>query len=158
MKSIKGVNINSEFLNKSKSHSLNVSWLRKQGDKANLLDNIMPNNRDMGWSSGSTSGYIACKKELPNEVYLIGHDLVSNTNTINNLYKGTNNYFKVTNKPTPGINWINQWKKLFQLFPNIKFFKVNESLDDNNVNKKINEWKDIKNIEYMTYEKCIFNR
>ena len=146
---------NDEFLRVAKKHSLNVSWIKK--DKAHSLNEIMPNSRDIGWSSGATSGYVSIQQHNPKEIYLIGHDFVSNTKKTNNLYKDTNNYAKSTHTATPGLSWKNQWKSLFKMYPKTKFFKVNSSKESNNVNVKINEWRDVKNITYITYEDLICN-
>ena len=57
-----------------------------------------------------------------------------------------------------GLNWTFQWKKIFKMFPNITFYKVNNSLEEiNNINKKINEWKDNPNLVYTTYEQSFSN-
>ena len=146
---------NDEFLRVAKKHNINVSWIKK--DKANNLNKIMPNNRDIGWSSGATAGYVAIQQHNPKEIYLIGHDFVSLSKKTNNLYKDTTNYAKSTHTATPGLSWKNQWKSLFKMYPKTKFFKVNSSAEHNNINVKINEWRGVKNITYITYEDLICN-
>ena len=127
-----------------------VSW-QKPGDKAHSMLEIMENDKDLGWACGAMSGFVASKKESPNEIYLIGHDLVSNDQKVNNLYAGTKNYVSKENAPTPHINWINQWITLFDWNPNIQFIKVNPT--DGRVSEQIPEWQKFvgKNLSYIDY-------
>ena len=117
---------------------------------------VMPNNRDLGWAAGPTSGYIAVKKDSPTDVYLLGHDLNSTTGTVNNLYKGTKYYVVPEHGPTPSVNWITQWKQLFNENKNINFYKVNSNLKgEDRVNRRVYEWEEVKNIHYITYENLL---
>jgi len=134
---------------------IHISWLKN--DKAYNLNELFIDT-NFGWASGPSSAYVALKQNLVNKVYLIGHDLTSNTDKINNLYKDSKHYRKGNVSKIKGLNWISQWKKLFKLYPNIKFFKVNTSLNQINiVDKEINEWKDIPNLIYTTYEQSFSN-
>jgi hypothetical protein len=144
--------------NKDKFHRrisqnvLCVSWVRDD-DKTNNLMDIMPNNRDLGWAAGPTSGYIAVKKDSPTDIYLLGHDLNSTTGKVNNMYKGTKYYVVPEHGPTPSVNWITQWKQLFTQNPHINFYKVNSNMKgEDRVNTRIHEWNEIQNINYITYE------
>jgi hypothetical protein len=141
-----------KFQRRISQNVLCISWVRDE-DKANNLMDIMPNNRDLGWAAGPTSGYIAVKKDSPTDVYLIGHDLNSTTGKVNNMYKGTKYYVVPEHGPTPSVNWITQWKKLFTQNPHINFYKVNSNMKgEDRVNTRIHEWNEIKNINYITYE------
>ena len=73
---------------------------------------------------------------------MIGHDLVSDTDNINNMYKSTQNYGDEKNKPIPSVNWITQWETLMREFPKVKFIKVNPNGIRGNtpVNTNIEEW------------------
>ena len=113
-----------------------VSWI-KEPDQAYDIRDCEEDGRDDGWACGPTTGYIATKLEKPDEVYMIGHDLVSDTNTVNNIYKSTHNYVASEFEPTPSGNWELQWKRLMELNPKIKFFKVNKELNDSPTNRKI---------------------
>jgi hypothetical protein len=150
------INLDKNFFQKSKILNLCISWIKE--DKAKTLEDVMENGKDNGWSSGSTAGMIACLQEKPDEIYMIGMDFKSNSKKVNNLYAGTENYVPKTNSPIPSQNWIIQWKKLYELNPNTKFFKVNKSTEPSKINNPIEEWKNIKNIIYTTYDKCFFNR
>ena len=138
-----------------KHSSACISWI-KDDDKTHDLKQIMKNEQgtavDHGWAAGPTSGYIACKKETPNKIYLIGHDLYSNTDLVNNLYAGTKHYVIPENSETPCINWIDQWKTLSNWNLNIEFIKVNEFNDERDkTNRAISEWHHIPNIRYMSF-------
>jgi len=138
-----------------KHNSACISWV-KDDDKTHDLKEIMKNEQgvaiDHGWAAGPTSGYIACKKEIPNKIYLIGHDLYSNNDLVNNLYAGTKHYVIPENSETPCINWLDQWKTLLIWNPNIEFIKVNEFNDGRNkTNVSISEWHGLPNIKYMSF-------
>jgi hypothetical protein len=138
-----------------KHSSACISWV-KDDDKTHDLKQIMRNEQnvaaDRGWAAGPTSGYIAIKQQSPRKVYLIGHDLYSNNDLVNNLYAGTKHYVIPENSETPCINWIEQWKTIFLFNPNIQFIKVNQFNDNSDkTNRHISEWHDIPNIKYMNF-------
>jgi hypothetical protein len=138
-----------------KHNSACISWI-KDNDKTHDLKEIMKNEQgtavDHGWAAGPTSGYIACKKETPNKIYLIGHDLYSKNDLVNNLYAGTKHYVIPENSETPCINWIDQWKTLSNWNSNVEFIKVNEFNDERDkTNRAISEWHHIPNIRYMSF-------
>jgi len=153
---------NGEKYKKNVNNStIKVSWIKKPDMSTSLMD-IMVNEfgdkktpKDHGWSCGPTSGYVAVKRERPKEIFLIGHDLYSSTKFINNMYKSTKNYTAQQNAPTPCVNWIRQWYTLFQWFPEVKFYKVNQFNDGRDaVNSPIVEWennKKLPNVEYIDY-------
>ncbi len=144
-----------KFQKRISQNVLCVSWVKENDKTKNIMD-IMPNNRDLGWAAGPTSGYIAIKKENPTKVYLIGHDLNSTTGKVNNLYKGSKYYVIPEHGPTPSVNWVTQWKQLFTQNPHINFYKVNTNMKgEDRVNTKIYEWNEIKNIHYITYENLL---
>jgi hypothetical protein len=133
------------------SNQLAVSWV-KDNDKAHNINEIMPNNIDIGWAAGPTSGYIATKQDKPKNVYLIGHDLISDNSFVNNIYKNTKHYVISEHSATPAENWILQWKILFEENPNINFYKVNESINNKTTNKPLYAWKSINNLTYIDYK------
>jgi hypothetical protein len=133
------------------SNQLVISWV-KDNDKARNINDLMPNNIDIGWAAGPTSGYIATKQDKPKHVYLIGHDLVSNNSFVNNIYKDSKHYVISEHSATPAANWIIQWKILFETNPEINFYKVNKELNGvDNINKNISEWYGLKNLIYIDY-------
>jgi len=139
-----------------KHNSLCISWVRKE-DYTYDLKEIMTNQQgspcDHGWSTGPTSAYIAIKRENIKNVYLIGHDLYSSDNKVNNIYAGTKHYVIPEHSPTPCVNWIDQWKTLAFWNPEVNFIKVNEFNDDRDtINAAISQWHGIKNINYMNFK------
>ena len=147
-----------EIVEKKVNHtSTYVSWT-SDTDKANNLDDLVEGQRDRGWACGATSGRVATIKEKDlTEIYLIGHDLVSNTHKINNMYKGTKHYGLPENGPIPSVNWINQWKTLMIENPKITFYKVNPDGDSGKtpVSSTISEWTGIKNLKYISFQNTL---
>ena len=130
--------------------TIKVSWIKEPDYSHNINDISKP--RDHGWACGASAGYVAVKREQPDEIYLIGHDLHSQNNNVNNIYKSTKNYVAKENGPTPAVNWINQWYTLADWYPNIKFIKINRFNDGRDkVNGPIEKWNERKNITYADY-------
>jgi hypothetical protein len=77
------------------------------------------------WGSGPYSLLIAAKSEYQT-IYMIGFDLYSQNNNINNIYKGTNNYQKENDPPTDPSFWIYQIEKIFQIYKTKKFVIFND--------------------------------
>ena len=130
--------------------TIKVSWIKEPDYSHNINDISEP--RDHGWACGASAGLVAVKREQPDEVYLIGHDLHSQNNNVNNIYKSTKNYVAKENGPTPAVNWIRQWYTLADWYPNIKFIKINRFNDGRDkVNGHIDEWNKRTNITYADY-------
>lgn len=70
------------------------------------------------WGSGPYAVLLSATLVLNNTVKLIGFDLYSENNCINNIYKNTNNY---DNKKVDPRYWIHQISKVFEWFPKINF-------------------------------------
>ena len=133
-----------------------ISWVRDT-DKTHDLKEIMKDDQgnptDNGWSAGPTSAYIAIKQNSPKKVYMIGHDLYSVDNKVNNIYAGTKHYVIPEHSPTPCINWIAQWKILAYTNKNVEFIKVNEFNDNRDkTNEIISEWHGTPNIRYINFQ------
>ena len=75
--------------------TIKVSWI-KEPDYSYSIRDLEPKpgekTGDFGWSAGPSSCYVAMLREKPEEVYLIGHDLHSQNDKINNLYKRNSKY------------------------------------------------------------------
>jgi len=136
-----------------KAFKTKVSWVRDD-DKVYSIKDVQ-GGKDLGWAAGPTAVWLAIQNEQPQQVYLIGHDLNSDTNNINNLYKGTVNYSPKNHKPTPSVNWFIQLQALMNENPDIAFYKVNRQPIDNNsrVNRMHSQFNGYKNLEYITYDK-----
>jgi len=129
-----------------------VSWINPNNKAHTLKD--LGDGKDRGWACGATSGWVALKQnEDLEELYLIGHDLKSNDEFINNMYKSTQNYGDAKNKPIPDVNWISQWNTLITENPKVKFIKVNPKgiRGGDNINNMVPEWKS-KNVEYINFD------
>ncbi len=134
-----------------------VSWVDMKNDKTNNLKDLNKDNKDRGWACGASSGWVALNQNKDLEtLYLIGHDLVSNTDTVNNMYKSTQNYADEKNKPIPSVNWIGQWQTLMREFPKVKFVKVNPDgiKGSSPVSSNIEDWNTEakKNLSYMNFK------
>ena len=80
-------------------------------------------------------------------------DLYSQTATVNNMYKGTLGYMGDKGNAIPPSTWILEHGATMDKFKDVKHFKVNKeplSADDS-VNREIEEWKVLQNLEYLTY-------
>jgi len=73
------------------------------------------------WGSGPYAILLAAKQATDNFVNVLGFDLWSNTDTINNVYKSTTNYDDASKRPIDPRYWIHQISMVFKCFPKIKF-------------------------------------
>lgn len=78
------------------------------------------------WGSGGYAILLAASLGF-NEVELIGFDLYSFNQSVNNIYKGTENYARKDNQPVDPSYWIYQISKIFFYYPNTKFIIKNKS-------------------------------
>ncbi len=104
---------------------------------------------DPGWCSGASAMYIACKVEKPKKCYLLGMDMYSNTDYVNNLFKDTFGYVSGDETAVTPNNWVLQKAKCMLRYKDIEFIKVNP---DNNprISKVIPAWQGLPNLSYMT--------
>jgi hypothetical protein len=116
-----------------------ITWTKKK-------DKIQPLKKyDTRTNAGAISLLLATEHKITKEeIYLLGHDIYSDTNTVNNLYKDTNGYIGKNAKAIDPKNWIRHYAVIFKKWHDTKFIIVNT--------KKTDEWKDIENINYITYE------
>jgi len=98
-------------------------------------DNVVPIDYPVGWSAGNTAMYLASKTS--EEIYVLGFDLSSYDQPLNNIYKGTNNYLPSDAKGFNPVNWYNQMRAVFREFSlyDTKFYLVDSAVkfDENNV-------------------------
>jgi len=71
------------------------------------------------WGSGPYAVLLACK--LSNDIKLIGFDLHSKDQYMNNIYKDTTNYNNSDHHYIDPRYWIHQIGVLMMMYPNIKF-------------------------------------
>ena len=116
----------SEYIKNNKVWSnFNVQYNKHQ----NILDHVKWFQPSLGWSSGPTALRMACDRKHP-EIYILGFDLSTYEDTLNNIYKGTDNYLPATSKGFNSINWLNQMKAVFQEFSDKQFYWVDRQ-DEN---------------------------
>lgn len=85
------------------------------------------------WGSGPYAVLLACLLTETERVGLVGFDLYSENQFVNNIYKGTDNYNDTDTRPVDPRYWIQQIGKLFEIYSSIEFTiyqKVNWQLPD----------------------------
>ena len=98
-------------------------------------DDVNPIDFPVGWSTGNTALHLACQQG-EKEIYILGFDLSSYDEPLNNIYKGTDNYLPSDARGFNPVNWKNQMQTVFKEFEDIKFFWVDakeEFVNENNV-------------------------
>jgi hypothetical protein len=97
------------------------------------------------WGSGTYALLLAA--ELPySDIYILGFDLYGQGKLVNNVYKSTKNYSEEKSHAVDPAYWIYQCAKVFEHYPNKKFFLVNYS------NWLIpNSWK-LSNVSFLDIE------
>ena len=106
---------------------------------------------DPGWSSGATAMYVSCKVEKPKKCYLLGMDMYSTTDFINNLYKNSYGYLESKENAVTPQNWVIQMGRVMVRFKDIEFIKVNPS-GNSEISQRMPQWDSLPNIKYMHME------
>ena len=78
------------------------------------------------WGSGSYAVLVAATKGF-NEISLIGFDLYSKNQKVNNIYKNTNNYSNSDSQTVDPSYWIYQLSRIFKHYPDTSFIIYNEA-------------------------------
>jgi hypothetical protein len=73
------------------------------------------------WGSGPYAVLLSAKLCKGPTVRLVGFDLHSATNTVNNLYKDTSNYDPADKNAVDPRYWVHQINKVFEWFPQLHF-------------------------------------
>ena len=100
-------------------------------------------DQPINWGSGVYALLLAAILN-PELITVIGFDLYSNTDTVNNCYKDTANYSNAISKPVDYSYWVYQISKVIEYNPQIDFQFINESMW-----KLPEEWKKI-NVRALT--------
>ena len=144
----------------TKGHNLGITYVTGVTEK-DKVQNIEPDVDGFAYATGSRSIHLACELGAK-EVYIIGHDLYSLDNKINNVYAGTNCYadkeadYARPNNPDETYNWILQHKNTFNKFKYVKFYKVNlNTIGTTQIDCEIDEWKECNNVEYITQKEMV---
>ncbi len=144
----------------TKGHNLGVTYITGITTKDKVKD-IEPDVDGFAYATGSRSIYLACELGAK-KVYIIGHDLYSLDNKINNIYAGTNSYadknadYARPDNPDETFNWILQHKNTFNKFKDTQFYKVNiNPIGTSAIDCEIKEWKDCNNLTYITQKELV---
>ena len=98
-------------------------------------DNINTIDFPVGWSTGNTAMHLACQQGAK-EIYILGFDLSSYDEPLNNMYKGTDNYLSSDARGFNPVNWQNQMQSVFREFKDVQFSWVDateEFIQENNL-------------------------
>ena len=71
----------------------------------------------------NTALHLACQKGHT-EVYILGFDLSTYEEPLNNIYKGTDNYLSSDAKGFNSMNWQNQMQTVFREFKDVNFYWI----------------------------------
>ena len=96
-----------------------------------------PSFYDYEYDVGPTSVHLASHHDKPHEVYLIGHDSLSDYSGV--PFKGI----------TPAENRIAQYEIIFEKYPNIQYYKVESGLGNG-------LWREMNNVEVIDYASIRF--
>ena len=81
------------------------------------------------WGSGPYAVLLAAKLCKGPTVRLIGFDLYSPTQTVNNVYKGTSNYDDANKRAVDPRYWIHQIGMVFKCYPKVSFVVHNDAFE-----------------------------
>ena len=93
------------------------------------------------WGSGDYAVLLASQITAHKQIHMIGFDLFSNDNNVNNIYKGTPNYNKADSHPVDPSYWIYHLAKIFEKFDQ-KEYIVYSNMGD----KMPESWKSLSNV------------
>ena len=105
-----------------------------------------------GWSAGCTAMDLACELTTCGEIYILGFDLSSYDEPLNNIYKGTDNYLSSDAKGFNTSNWLNQMQFVFEKHSSTQFYWVSTPLskDRYSLSKAFVLGLENKNVGYLT--------
>ena len=139
----------------TRGHNLGLTYITGVSKEDKII-NIEPDVDGFGYATGSRSVYLACELGAK-EVYIVGHDLYSDTEKVNNIYAGSKSYAEKDalaarpDNPDETFNWILQHKNTFDKFPSVQFYKVNKGAEAK-TDMPIKEWSTCPNLKYITQE------
>lgn len=105
-----------------------TQWLSRYKDHSNVFpvprlpySGIQRWDDAWHWGSGPYAVLLAAQLTTVNRVDVVGFDLYSKDNRVNNVYKGTKNYAAETKAAVDPRYWIYQIGKIFELYPHCEF-------------------------------------
>ena len=108
-----------------------INFYSKEDPRVNLVPQLPYKGKTKAdtpihWGSGPYAVLVAANLPVQ-EIVLLGFDLYpSQSNTVNNIYKGTNNYSSKESKPIDYSFWQYQIAKVFEYFPDKQFVIYND--------------------------------
>ena len=108
-------------------------------------DSINTIDFPVGWSAGNTALHLACQQGAT-EVYIMGFDLSSYDEPLNNVYKGTDNYLSSDARGFNSVNWQNQMQTVFREFKDVQFSWVDATIAVRMAEEFVQE----NNLSYLT--------
>jgi len=135
----------------TKGNNLGITYITGVS-KEDKIKSVEPDVDGFEYATGSRSVYLACELGAK-EVYIVGHDLYSDTEKVNNIYAGSKSYAEKDALAARPDNWIPQHKNTFDKFPDTQFYKVNKGEDFTAL--EIPEWSSCANLKYITQEKML---
>jgi hypothetical protein len=116
----KKLNANIDMKDIEKKFAKDVGiWITYVGDNDPIKNIDFPR----GWAAGTTALHLACQQGAE-EVYMLGFDLSTQNESLNNIYKGTGYYLPADAKGFNPQNWINQMLAVFREFKDTQFYWV----------------------------------
>ena len=94
-------------------------WITYVNENDNIVNVGNPN-----LSTGNMALLCACHEQNAEEIYMLGFDLSSYDESINNIYKGTDNYLPASAKGFNPVNWMNQMSEILDKYKNVTFYWV----------------------------------
>ena len=137
----------------TKGNNLGITYITGVS-KEDKIKSVEPDVDGFGYATGSRSVYLACELGAK-EVYIVGHDLYSDTEKVNNIYAGSKSYAEKDALAARPDNWIPQHKNTFDKFPDTQFYKVNSNTPGDFTALEIPEWSSCANLKYITQEKML---
>ena len=116
-----------------------------------MAKNIEPKIDELPYATGTRAIHLSCELGAT-EVYIIGFDLYSTDDKVNNIYAGTRCYSDEDKQFRLSSKILEQHKNTFDTFKDTKFYKVNPNpIGTSPIDVEIEEWKDCDNLEYITF-------
>lgn len=109
-------------ISKSNYQLTNEVWTNRRRSTDNI-QNMNYFEKSLGWSSGPTALTLASNHSY-DEIYIIGFDYSSQDGYLNNIYAGTENYRKVSDKATYYGNWLKQTYNCIKRNPKIRYIRI----------------------------------
>jgi hypothetical protein len=126
--------LNSTYHKKSSIYTRRRNWVQYRLEKNIRMVPSLPYQGSerpddpIHWGSGPYAVLLAALLAT-DDIHMIGFDLYSQTNSVNNIYKDTKNYVAASKRPIDPRYWIYQIGKIFEHYPNKKFIVYQDNFE-----------------------------